>query len=72
MTERPLRSGKATSKMVGSTAVVVHAPLPKDDPVRRISDIMLTKKRPGGWMLQVPLECGLESTIAYSDTSASR
>jgi UDP-glucuronate decarboxylase len=53
------------SKMVGSTAEVVHAPLPKDDPVRRMPDITLAKKLLGGWTPQVPLERGLEATIAY-------
>ncbi len=53
------------SKMVGSVADVVHAPLPKDDPVRRMPDIALAQKLLGGWTPQVPLERGLEATIAY-------
>jgi UDP-glucuronate decarboxylase len=53
------------SKMVGSTADVVHAPLPKDDPVRRMPDITLAQKLLGGWSPQIPLERGLEATIAY-------
>jgi UDP-glucuronate decarboxylase len=44
---------------------VVHAPLPKDDPVRRMPDITLAQKLLGGWTPQVPLERGLEATIAY-------
>ena len=51
--------------MVGSRAGIVHAPLPKDDPVRRNPDIALAQKLLGGWTPQVPLERGLEATIAY-------
>ena len=51
--------------MVGSCAGIVHAPLPKDDPVRRKPDIALAQKLLGGWTPQVPLERGLEATIAY-------
>jgi UDP-glucuronate decarboxylase len=51
--------------MVGSRAGIVHAPLPKDDPVRRNPDIALVQKLLGGWTPQVPLERGLEATIAY-------
>jgi nucleoside-diphosphate-sugar epimerase len=51
--------------MVGSRAGIVHAPLPKDDPVRRNPDIALAQKLLGGWTPQVPLERGREATIAY-------
>ena len=51
--------------MVGSRAGIVHAPLPKDDPVRRNPDITLAQKLLGGWTPQAPLERGLEATIAY-------
>jgi nucleoside-diphosphate-sugar epimerase len=51
--------------MVGSRAGIMHAPLPKDDPVRRNPDIALEQKLLGGWTPQVPLERGLEGTIAY-------
>jgi nucleoside-diphosphate-sugar epimerase len=37
----------------------------KDDPVRRNPDIRLAQKLLGGWTPQVPLERGLEATIAY-------
>ena len=52
-------------RMVGSAAGVVHAPLPKDDPVRRKPDITLAQKLLGGWSPQVSLEDGLKATIAY-------
>ena len=35
------------------------------DPVRRNPDIALAQKLLGGWTPQVPLERGLEATIAY-------
>jgi UDP-glucuronate decarboxylase len=50
--------------MVGSRSGIVHAPLPKDDPVRRSPDIALAQKLLDGWTPQVPLERGLEATIA--------
>jgi UDP-glucuronate decarboxylase len=35
--------------MVGSRAGIVHAPLPKDDPVRRNPDITRAQALLGGW-----------------------
>ena len=52
--------------MVGSRAGIVHASLPKDDPVRRNPDIALAQKLLGGWTPQVPLERGLEATSRIS------
>ena len=52
--------------MVGSRAGIVHASLPKDDPVRRNPDIALAHKLLGGWTPQVPLERGLEATSRIS------
>jgi hypothetical protein len=38
-------------EMVGSRTGVVHAPLPKDDPVRRNPNIARTQERWGaGWL----------------------
>jgi UDP-glucuronate decarboxylase len=51
--------------MVGSRAGVVHAPLPKDDPVRRNPDITRAQALLAGWTPQVPLERGIEATIAH-------
>jgi UDP-glucuronate decarboxylase len=53
------------SKMVGSTADIVHAPLPKDDPVRRMPDITRAQKLLAEWAPQIPLERGLQATIDY-------
>lgn len=48
----------------GSASQVVHLPLPKDDPRRRRPDIGLAR-RLLGWEPKVPLETGLEHTIAW-------
>jgi UDP-glucuronate decarboxylase len=48
----------------GTGSKIVYEPLPKDDPTRRRPDISLAK-RALGWEPTVPLERGLENTIAY-------
>lgn len=50
--------------LTGSTAALVHKPLPPDDPVRRKPDITRAKKKLG-WQPSVPLEAGLKATIPY-------
>jgi UDP-glucuronate decarboxylase len=52
-------------QMTGSKSEIVHAPLPKDDPVRRNPNIARAQKLLGGWTPVVPLEKGIEATIAY-------
>jgi UDP-glucuronate decarboxylase len=44
---------------------VVHAPLPKDDPVRRNPNIARAQELLGGWAPKVPLEQGLKATVDY-------
>jgi len=56
-------AGKVT-ELTGSRSQVVYEPLPQDDPVRRRPDISLAK-RELGWEPHIPLEDGLERTIAY-------
>ena len=51
-------------EMTGSRSKIVHKPLPTDDPKQRQPDIGLAKGVLG-WEPQVPLEKGLEKTIAY-------
>jgi UDP-glucuronate decarboxylase len=51
--------------LTGSSSEIVHAPLPKDDPVRRNPDISRAKRLLNGWTPTVPLEQGLRSTIEY-------
>ncbi len=47
-----------------SRSKIVHHPLPADDPTRRKPDITLAKKHLA-WEPTVPLETGLERTIAW-------
>lgn len=55
-------------KLVGGKSKIVHKPLPSDDPRQRQPDITLAKKYLDGWEPKVPLEAGLERTIAYFRT----
>jgi len=48
----------------GSASELSFAPLPEDDPTRRCPDIGLAKEALG-WQPSVPLDRGLERTIAY-------
>ena len=50
--------------MTGSTARVVRRPLPVDDPRRRRPDITRAKELLG-WAPKVPLQKGLEATVAW-------
>src|SRR5271169_4685652 len=53
-------------ELIGSRSTVTRGPLPVDDPLQRCPDI--TKAREVlGWEPRVPLEAGLERTIAYFD-----
>jgi UDP-glucuronate decarboxylase len=55
-------------QLSGSSSELIHAPLPKDDPVRRNPDISRAKKLLSNWTPTVPLEQGLAATIAYFRT----
>lgn len=48
-----------------SKSVLVHRPLPQDDPTQRKPDITLATKTLNGWTPKVKLEDGLIPTIAY-------
>jgi UDP-glucuronate decarboxylase len=52
--------------ITGSRSKIVHLPLPADDPRQRQPDIGLATEVLG-WVPRVPLEDGLERTIAYFD-----
>ncbi|HEV2161117.1 MAG TPA: UDP-glucuronic acid decarboxylase family protein [Stellaceae bacterium] len=52
--------------MTGSRSKIERRPLPVDDPVQRCPDIGQAKKVLG-WQPRVPLETGLQHTIAYFD-----
>jgi UDP-glucuronate decarboxylase len=56
--------------LTGSRSIVVHLPLPEDDPVRRRPDIALAHKELG-WQPCVPLDEGLQLTINYLDAVLS-
>ncbi|MBS0630460.1 MAG: SDR family oxidoreductase [Verrucomicrobia bacterium] len=60
-----LQLAELTLKLVGGKSKIVHKPLPADDPKQRRPDITLAKKVLGGWEPKVPLEEGLQRTIAY-------
>ena len=50
--------------MIGSQSPIEFRPLPADDPTQRCPDITLAREALG-WEPTVPLETGLEHTIAY-------
>ena len=49
---------------IGGKSKLVKKPLPEDDPLQRQPNIALAKSKLG-WEPKVPLETGLEKTIAY-------
>jgi UDP-glucuronate decarboxylase len=51
-------------RLTGSKSKLVHMPLPQDDPKQRRPDISKAKQYLD-WEPTVPLEQGLERTIAY-------
>lgn len=51
-------------RLTGSKSKLVYCDLPKDDPVKRKPDIALAKEKLD-WQPTIPLEEGLEKTIAY-------
>ncbi len=59
-----LEFAKLIQKIIGSTAPIVHKPLPQDDPKQRRPDITRAKTLLG-WEPKVDLETGLRKTIEY-------
>jgi UDP-glucuronate decarboxylase len=59
-----LQLAELTLKLVGGKSRIVHKPLPADDPRQRRPDITLAKQVLN-WEPKVPLEEGLQRTIAY-------
>ncbi|HYD69458.1 UDP-glucuronic acid decarboxylase family protein [Azospirillum sp.] len=51
-------------RLTGTSSKIVHKPLPQDDPKQRRPDIAKAKSLLG-WEPKVPLDDGLERTIAY-------
>lgn len=62
-----LQLAELTLKLVGGKSKIVHKPLPADDPRQRRPDITLARKHLN-WEPTVPLEEGLNRTIAYFKT----
>ncbi len=62
-----LELAELTLKLVGGSSKIVHLPLPADDPKQRRPDISLAQHHLG-WAPTVPLQDGLERTIAYFRT----
>jgi UDP-glucuronate decarboxylase len=52
--------------MIGARSKIEHRSLPADDPIQRCPDISQAKKLLD-WQPTIPLETGLERTIAYFD-----
>jgi UDP-glucuronate decarboxylase len=59
-----LQLAELVLKKVGGKSRITHKPLPADDPKQRKPDITLAKETLG-WEPKVPLEEGIEKTIAY-------
>ena len=51
-------------RLVGGPSKIVFRPLPQDDPLQRQPDISLAREKLG-WEPTIPLEEGLQRTIAY-------
>lgn len=59
-----LQLAELVLKKVGGKSKITHLALPSDDPKQRRPDITLAKETLG-WEPKVPLEAGIEKTIAY-------
>jgi len=59
-----MQLAELTLKLVGGKSRIVHKELPPDDPKQRRPDITIAKQVLG-WEPKVPLEDGLQRTIAY-------
>ncbi|MBL8115839.1 MAG: GDP-mannose 4,6-dehydratase, partial [Acidobacteria bacterium] len=59
-----MRFAEVIRDLTGTTAPIVHQPLPQDDPKQRKPDITRARKELG-WEPKVLLEDGLRETIAY-------
>jgi UDP-glucuronate decarboxylase len=66
-----LQLAELVLKKVGGKSKITHKPLPADDPKQRRPDITLARETLG-WEPKVPLEQGLEKTIAYFRESLSK
>jgi UDP-glucuronate decarboxylase len=60
-----LELASMVKELTRSRSEIIHAALPKDDPVRRNPDITRAQTLLGGWTPKVKLEDGLAATIDY-------
>jgi UDP-glucuronate decarboxylase len=58
-----LELAQLVKRLARSSAPIVHAPLPKDDPCRRNPDIERAQTLLGGWAPRIKLEEGLKRTV---------
>jgi len=65
-----LQLAELVLKKVGGKSKITHLALPSDDPKQRKPDISLAKETLG-WEPKIPLEQGIEKTIAYFKSSLS-
>ena len=66
-----LQLAELVLKKVGGKSKITHLPLPSDDPKQRRPDITLAKETLG-WEPKVPLEQGIEKTIAYFKSALTK
>jgi len=62
-----LQLAEKVIELTGSTSKLVYQPLPEDDPAQRQPDITLARAKLDNWEPVVPLNEGLQKTIAYFD-----
>jgi UDP-glucuronate decarboxylase len=62
-----LELAEMVMKLIGGRSKIVFKPLPQDDPTQRQPDITVARSTLG-WEPKVPLQEGLERTIAYFKT----
>lgn len=58
--------------ITGSSAKIIHKPLPQDDPTQRKPDISLAQEMLDGWEPRVQLRNGLRLTVEYFDKLLSK
>ncbi|AFY38253.1 UDP-glucuronate decarboxylase [[Leptolyngbya] sp. PCC 7376] len=60
-----LQLAETIQKMINPDAELIFEPLPQDDPKKRQPDITRARKYLNNWQPIIPLQEGLEKTIAY-------
>jgi UDP-glucuronate decarboxylase len=68
---RVLELAQEILRLTGSSSLIVHKPLPSDDPKQRRPDISRARELLG-WQPRTSLEDGLKATIAYFETALSK